>query len=219
MLENKKGILFDLDGTLVDSMWMWETIDIEYLARFGQEYTPDLQKAIDGMSIHEIAVYMKKRYQIPDSIEKMIDDWNEMAREIYRERVPLKPGAFALLQEAHNRGLRIGIGTSNSRELTMEVLSTHGVLPYFDCILTSAEVKNGKPKPDIYLALAQQLGVDPSFCLVFEDIVPGILAAKAAGMEVCAVADPFSAWYDEEKRRQADYYVETLETVCEEWNL
>ena len=80
MLENKKAILFDLDGTFVDSMWMWEAIDIEYLARFGKEYTPDLQRAIDGMSIHETAVYFKERYQIPDSIEKMQEDWNEMAR-------------------------------------------------------------------------------------------------------------------------------------------
>ena len=126
MLENKRAVLFDLDGTLADSMWMWRQIDIDYLARFGKEFTPDLQRAIDGKSIHETAVYMKARYEIPDTIEKMQADWNDMARQFYRERVPLKDGALELLRGLKERGIRIGIGTSNSRELTEEVLHLAG---------------------------------------------------------------------------------------------
>ena len=74
-----KGVIFDLDGTLVDSMWMWEAIDIEYLARFGIELPPDLQKKISGMSFSETAVYFKETFKIPDSLEKIKQTWNEMA--------------------------------------------------------------------------------------------------------------------------------------------
>ncbi|MBQ9592647.1 MAG: HAD family phosphatase [Lachnospiraceae bacterium] len=217
MLENKRAVLFDLDGTLADSMWMWRQIDIDYLARFGKEFTPDLQRAIDGKSIHETAVYMKARYEIPDTIEKMQADWNDMARQFYRERVPLKDGALELLRGLKERGIRIGIGTSNSRELTEEVLVTHGVMEYFDGILTSAEVKRGKPKPDIYLALAERLHVSPADCLVFEDVVQGIEAGRNAGMQVCAVEDPYSAWSRDQKRALADYYVESFREVTAEW--
>ena len=217
MIKDKKAVLFDLDGTLVDSMWLWRSIDIEYLARFGKEYTPDLSKALDGKSIHETAVYMKERYEIPDSIEKMQQDWNDMAREYYREKVPLKEGAAELLQKLSEEGIAMGIGTSNSRDLTMEVLRARGILPYFGCVLTSAEIQAGKPKPDIYLALAQRLGVAPSDCLVFEDVVPGLQAGINAGMEVCAVSDRYGDWSEDEKKKIAHYSIDSFREVLREW--
>ena len=217
MIKDKKAVLFDLDGTLVDSMWLWRSIDIEYLARFGKEYTPDLSKALDGKSIHETAVYMKERYEIPDSIEKMQQDWNDMAREYYREKVPLKEGAAELLQKLSEQGIAMGIGTSNSRDLTMEVLRARGILPYFGCVLTSAEIQAGKPKPDIYLALAQRLGVAPSDCLVFEDVVPGLQAGINAGMEVCAVSDRYGDWSEDEKKKIAHYSIDSFREVLREW--
>ena len=218
MLEEIKAVLFDLDGTIVDSMWMWKAIDEEYLARFGKEYTPDLSRELDGKSIHETAVYMKARYEIPDPEEKMIDDWNEMARLKYRNEVPLKEGVLDFLKACRARGIRTGIATSNSRELTTEVLVSHGVMDLFDCILTSKEVKNGKPRPDIYLMLAKEVGVSPEHCLVFEDVVQGLRAGNAAGMRTCAIEDPYSAWSREEKLQEADYYIDSFEEVLAEWD-
>ena len=83
MLKDKKAVLFDLDGTLADSMWIWTSIDQEYLERFGKEFTMDLQKVIDGLSFYETAVYFKTHYGIPDSLEKIQQDWKDMAREYY----------------------------------------------------------------------------------------------------------------------------------------
>ena len=97
-LQASDAVLFDLDGTLVDSMWMWKEIDIEYLGRFGLSCPPDLQKIIEGMSFSETAEYFKHRFQIPDSIDAIKADWIRMSIEKYRNEVPLKPGALRLLQ-------------------------------------------------------------------------------------------------------------------------
>lgn len=208
MLHNKRAVIFDLDGSLVDSMWMWREIDIEYLGRFGIPLPEDLQAQIEGMSFSETAVYFKEHFPIPDSIEKMKADWNQMAWDKYMNEVPLKPGIPDFLEECRRRGIRLGIATSNSRELVENVASVHKLHDYFSCIMTGCDVNKGKPAPDIYLAVAKELSAAPAQCLVFEDIVPGILAGKNAGMEVCAVEDAYSVPHREAKKALADYYIE-----------
>ena len=213
MLTNKKAVIFDLDGTVVDSMWMWEAIDIEYLARFGIGLPPDLQKKISGMSFSETAVYFKEEFSIPDSLEKIKADWNDMAMDKYCHEVTLKPGVLQFLKDLKKAGIKTGIATSNSKELAMAVLEKRGLLQYFDEVHMSCEVSTGKPAPDIYLLVAKYLGVEPKDCLVFEDISEGILAGKSAGMTVCGVEDAFSAAYREEKKQLADYYIESYDEI------
>lgn len=122
MLENIKAVLFDLDGTLVDSMWMWEDIDIEYLGRYGYELPPELQKDIEGMSLSETAVYFKERFSIPESLEEIKSTWMDMARDKYTNKVPLKPGAREFLVWLRQQGIRTGIASSNGIELVETVL-------------------------------------------------------------------------------------------------
>lgn len=208
MIENKEAVIFDLDGTLVDSMWMWREIDIEYLGRFGIPLPEDLQSKIEGMSFSETAVYFKDFFKIPDSIEQMKKDWNEMAWDKYMNEVPLKPGVAEFLAGCRERGIKLGIATSNSRELVENIAAVHKLGDYFSCIMTGCDVAHGKPAPDIYLAVAKALKVEPSKCLVFEDIIPGIMAGKNAGMEVCAVEDTYSRHAKEAKAKLADYYIE-----------
>ena len=98
MLKGIDAVIFDMDGSLVDSMWMWHEIDIEYLGRFGIELPPDLQSKIEGMSFHETAVYFKENFLIPDSLEEIKRTWNEMAWDKYTHEVPLKPGISEFLQ-------------------------------------------------------------------------------------------------------------------------
>lgn len=213
MLENIKAVIFDLDGTVVDSMWMWEAIDIEYLAKFGIPLPPDLQKNISGMSFKDTAVYFKETFGIPDSLEQIKSDWNDMAMDKYCNEVPLKPGVLEFLKKLKERGIKTGIATSNSKELAFAVLAALGLTPYFDEVHMSCEVKQGKPAPDIYLLVAECLSVAPEQCLVFEDIPEGIQAGKAAGMKVCGVEDAFSAAYREEKTELADYYITHYDEV------
>ncbi len=208
MLHGKDAVIFDMDGSMVDSMWIWGEIDVEYLGRFGISLPENLQSCIEGMSFHETAVYFKERFSIPDSVEQMKRDWNRMAWDKYEKEVPLKPGVESFLKKCRESGIKLGIATSNSRELVENVARVHGLHDFFDCIMTGSDVERGKPAPDIYLAVADSLQVAPERCLVFEDIVPGILAGKNAGMEVCAVEDAYSAKAREQKKSLADYYIE-----------
>ncbi len=207
MLKNKKAVIFDLDGTLVDSMWLWHDIDIEYLGRFGLTIPDGLQEAIEGMSFSETARYIKERFQIPDSIEKMKEDWNQMAWDKYTHEVPLKSGAFDFIKLCRQKGIQLGIATSNSRALVENVIAVHHLSNEFSCIMTGCDVGRGKPFPDIYLAVAKQLNVKPEECLVFEDITAGIQAGKSAGMEVCAIYDAYSEYQTDSKKELADYYI------------
>lgn len=217
MLEQIKAVIFDMDGTLMDSMWLWEDIDIEYLGRYGISVPPGLQNEIAGMSFTETAGYFKERFQIPASIEAIKNDWNAMAWEKYNTEVFLKPGCLEFLNYLKRSHIKTGIATSNSRELTELVLDRQQIRNHMDSIRTSCEVKRGKPFPDIYELVASDLGVRPEECLVFEDVIPGIQAGKTAGMNVCAVYDPFSAKEDQQKRELADYYINNFYNIEEAW--
>ena len=213
MWKDKKAVIFDLDGTLVDSMWMWYDIDVEYLARFGITIPEGLQAAIEGMSFSETAVYFKERFQIPDSLEKMKNDWNQMAWDKYTHEVPLKEGAAEFIKTCRENNILLGIATSNSRELVENIIAVHGLKEDFACIMTGCDVKRGKPAPDIYLAVAEAFSVKPEDCLVFEDIIPGIQAGKAAGMKVCAIEDEYSLYQMKEKAALADYFIKDYREV------
>lgn len=207
MLRNKEAIIFDLDGTLVDSMWMWKSIDIEYLGRYGIELPQMLQREIEGFSFYETAVYFKTRFQIQESIEEIHAAWLDMADYKYRHEVPLKKGAAEFLEYAKKSGLKMAIASSNSLTLIEAVLEALHVREYFDVICTCDDVKSSKPAPDVYLKAAQLLGVSPRKCVVFEDIVKGIQAGKTAGMLTYAVHDAYSHDTEEEKRVLSDGYV------------
>ncbi|MGI6094294.1 MAG: HAD family hydrolase [Lachnospiraceae bacterium] len=208
MIENKKAMLFDLDGTLVDSMWMWKDLDIQYLKTIGRTLPETLQSEIEGMSFTETAHYFKKRFDIPESIEEIKEIWLSMAKHKYQNEVPLKRGAYEFLEYLNRHDYKVGICSSNSIDLIQAVLEAHGVLGFIHQIRTCCEVKRGKPAPDIYLKVAEDLQTDPCDCLVFEDIVPGILAGKNANMTTCAVEDAYSIYQREEKKRIADYYIQ-----------
>lgn len=201
-----EAVIFDLDGSMVDSMWMWRSIDIEYLGKFGITLPENLQACIEGMSFSETAVYFKERFHLPDDLDTIKAEWNHMAWDKYTYEVPVKEGVTELLQYCMAHGIKAGIATSNSRELVENVVNVHHLNRYFGCIMTGCDVAKGKPAPDIYLAVAKELDVAPENCLVFEDIIPGIQAGKAAGMKVCAVYDRYSEHQDVEKHRLADYY-------------
>jgi len=172
-LDDVKAVIFDLDGTLVDSMWMWETIDIEFLGKYGYSCPPELQKTIEGMGFTETAVYFKERFSLPLSIEEIKQIWTEMSIDKYRNAV----------------------------------LESLGVRGFFQVVTTACEVNAGKPAPDIYLYVAEKLGVKPEDCMVFEDVPAGILAGKRAGMTVYAIEDEFSRKMEAEKRELADGYI------------
>lgn len=207
MIKDYKAVIFDLDGTLIDSMWIWKQIDINFLEERGHVLPDDLQKNIEGMSFSETALYFKKRFNLPEDIDKIKEIWIEMAKGLYSEEIKLKKGIKELLDILKDKGIKIGIGTSNSRELAEEVLRKNEVLDYFEVLVTSCDVKKGKPEPDVFIKVAELMGVEVEECLVFEDTHAGVLAGKAAGMAVIAIYDVLSEEYMEEIKNSADHYL------------
>lgn len=201
------AVLFDLDGTLVDSMWMWKAIDVEFLKRYGYDCPEDLEKVIEGMSFSETAIYFKDRFQLPMTLDEIKAIWIEMSIDKYRHEVPLKSGVAEFLSFLKKKGIRMGIATSNAQDMVAAVLDSLDIRSYFGVVATACEVAAGKPAPDIYLKVAADLGVQPEKCLVFEDVPAGILAGKRAGMRVGAVEDVFSLSMIEEKKELADFYI------------
>ena len=213
MLNNIKAVLFDLDGTLVESMSMWGDIDVDYLKKFHIPVPEGLQKAIEGLSMYQTAVYFKENFAIEDSLENIMDEWNRMAYKKYTTEIPLKPGVRAFLDVLKSKNIPCGIATSNSRILTEAILKSHQVENYFSVMVTGDEITNGKPNPEVYLEAAKKLDIAPEHCLVFEDIPFGIMAGKRAGMTVCAVEDDYSMNDMEEKIRLADFYIKSYEEL------
>lgn len=213
MLTNIEAIIFDLDGTLVDSMWMWEDIDREFLKERGYDLPPTLQKDIEGMSFHETAQYFIDHFNLTESIDELKVLWNDMAYDKYAHVVRPKPGVIRFLDWAKKKGYKLGIASSNSNELIFAALNNYDLTKVFDYVLSANDVKRGKPFPDVYLEVAKKLQVSPDKCLVFEDIPAGIMAGKSAGMKVCAIDDDYSANDVEEKHELADYYIYTYDEV------
>lgn len=208
MLKGKKAVIFDMDGSLVDSMWVWLEVDRIYMEKHRITEPETFHKDIEGMSYVETAQYFVDTFQTLDRTrEEVMQDWRDLAVELYATKVFPKPGAVEFLDEMRKRGVLLGIATSNDRQIAQAALDAQGLNEYFASVCTASEVTAGKPAPDMYLKVAGDLGVDPAECLVFEDIPNGILAGKNAGMEVCAVDDDFSRQDEQEKKRLADYYI------------
>ncbi len=216
IIDKTDAAIFDLDGTVVDSMWLWKQIDIEYFKKCGMHIPAGYQKEIEGLSFYETAVYTQEKYIPNVTIEGMISDWNDMAYDLYANTGNRKEGIALFLATLKNMGKRIGIATSNSRILCETTLRNNGLLEYFDSIITGEECPAGKPAPDVYFQAAASLSVDPKRCIVFEDICNGIHAGNNAGMITVAVHDDYSAYQWEEKCKMADHSIMSYKEINDE---
>ncbi len=204
------GAIFDLDGTLVDSMWVWEKIDLDFLGQRGLTVPEDIGTVTAGMSFTETAGYFKATFQLEESVEEIKELWIRMAVDYYSHEVLLKPGALELLKHFKKCNTKIGLATSCSRELLTAVLQQHQINAYFDAIVTSCEVDRGKPHPDVYLKTAEMLSIRPERIIAFEDTVAGAMSAKAAGMTVVGLYDEYSCLHQEELKSTADLYIKSM---------
>ncbi|PRR78402.1 2-deoxyglucose-6-phosphate phosphatase [Clostridium liquoris] len=207
MFKDIKAAIFDMDGTLIDSMWVWKTVDIEYLMKRNITPPDDLRENIEHLSFSETAKYFKERFNLNESIEAIIAEWNDIALKEYTNNVKLKPGAKEFLTLLKSNEIKIGLATSNCDMLLEVALKNNNIYDYFDCITTTNEVNRGKNFPDVYLLCAEKLEVAPTKCIVFEDILPAVIGAKAAGMKVIGVHDLYSENQKEDIMRLADLYI------------
>jgi len=202
-----KAYIFDLDGTLLDSMGVWAQVDADFLAKRGITVPPDYMDAISSMTFHEAAVYTIKRFSLTDGVEDLMREWNDMAAYAYGHTVQMKPHAKEYLITLRERGAKLAVATSLSAELCAPVLRNNGIDNFFDLVCRTDEVGHGKSHPDVFLMTAKKIGVPPQDCLVFEDILVAVKSAKSANFSVCAVYDNASESDWEQIRTVADYAI------------
>lgn len=214
MFEGIEAVIFDIDGTLLDSMSVWTDIDDIFIETYHLTVPENFHEGMEGKSYSETADYFLEIFPtLKQTSEELQKEWFDMAFDIYGNEVQMKPGAYEFLHHLKKQGYKLGVATSNHKELAIHALKSQGVYELFDSIRTACEVGAGKPAPDVYLRVAEDLGVHPKHCLVFEDVPMGILAGKNAGMKVCAVDDAFSRPQTEKKKSLADYFIRDYNEV------
>jgi len=203
-----KAIIFDLDGTLIDSMGLWRQVDEDFLTQRGIEVPGDLFDHLpQGNSFINTAQYFKDRFDLSESVEEIMFIWTDMVSRQYAQSVQLKPGAAYLLRRLKGAGIKIGLGTSNSWRLAELSLTFNKVWDLFDVVVSGDMHLRGKPYPDIFLKCAERLAIGPRHCIVVEDTLTGVQAGKAAGMHVIAIDDPDSFEQLEQIKVLADVFV------------
>lgn len=188
-LKNIEGAVFDLDGTLLDSSWVWEKVDEKFLGDRGFQVPDDYVDEISPLGAERAAVYTIERFGLNEDKGDIVREWIEMAKKEYATEVVCKPYAKEFLEELHKLNIKMAVATSSDRELFMKTLEREGILKYFQKIVTVDEVERGKGYPDIYEEAARRIKVNPHKCLVFEDILAGVTGASLGEFNVVAVFD------------------------------
>lgn len=208
-----KGAIFDLDGTVLDSMGLWHKVDVQFFVSRGMDVPEGYIQAISPLGTYNAAVYTKKTYNIKESVEEIIREWQDTAKKEYSKNVKLKPHAKEYILSLKEKGLRLAVATASDKEMFEECLKKYGIFEAFDFFTMVNEVGRGKGFPDIYLHTAEKMGVKPQECMVFEDILTGLTSAKSAGFYCVGMYDKSSVKDTEEIKKIADKFIFDFEEM------
>jgi HAD superfamily hydrolase (TIGR01509 family) len=204
--------IFDLDGVLADSEPWWSQIDAKLLAEYGVTYRGEYHQNVVGVSYPLAVEFYKKAFGLSVPTEEMMRRRGEIATEFFANRVGLFANVEEVLEELRQMKLHLAVATSSVSQSARPFLARHQLTKFFEVIVTGEEVEHGKPAPDIYLCAAKQLGIPVDACLVVEDALPGVAAARAAEMRVAAIPD--RRFVDPDKyKKKADYVLNSLKEL------
>lgn len=201
------GVIFDVDGTLLDSMAIWHDVSDRYLQRRGIEAPPGLSDLVFTMTLPEGCRYIKDLFSLPDPAEQMEEDILSEIRDFYYNEAQLKPGAREFLTVLRDSGIPLAVATAGVRQTHEAALARLGILDLFREIFVCSELSTSKREPEIYLRAARALGAAPEHICVFEDALYAVRTAKAAGFRVIGVADDAEAGGRDEIKNTADAFI------------
>ena len=208
-----EGAIFDLDGTLTDSMYIWNEAPKALVRQFGGQPPEDLAEDIKEMGRREASEYMVARFSLPCTPEQVMDGVNDLVTDEYRDRVPMKPGADVLLERLSALGVPCGIATASEAFQARDAMVRLGLWKHFLFAFSSLQY-GSKRGPNLYLAAARSLGSAPARTLVFEDALHAAHTAKEAGFLVAGVYDPSAQADQEALRAVCDWYLPRLDDAA-----
>lgn len=201
-----QGAIFDLDGTLTDSMYIWNEAPKALVRRYGGQAPEDLAAELKQMGRREASAYLKERFRLSGTVEELMEGINDLVAEEYRLRVPMKPGADQLLARLAEEGIPCCIATASEDWQAQAAMERLGLWKYFRFAVSCIQY-GGKTRPDIYLEAARRLGTDPARTVVFEDALHAAQTAHDGGFPVCGVYDASAEADQAALRALADWYV------------
>ncbi len=204
------GIIFDFDGTLADSMWVWEQVDLKFLGKRNLPYSREYVETIAVLGFEQGADFVIEEFGLDEDPDDIIEEWKEDAAAEYAQEVLLKPDAADFLHYLKDSGYPLAIATSLQRPLLEPCLKNNGIYDLFDTIKVCDELGcHGKSNPTVYLEAARALGAEPERTLVFEDVATCARSAKQGGFQVVGVRDDNKQQNRDELMAASDYFLES----------
>ena len=202
-----RAVIFDMDGTLIDSTGIWHEIDINFFAKRGMELPSDYAQHIVHLGLKQAAIFTKETYGIKESVQEIMDEWHNMSIDMYRYHVALKPHSLELLKLFKENNIKMAIATANDEPLYRPCIERLGIGEFFDEIADVNTAKEGKQSAKIYLDLAKKMGAEPQNTLVLEDMPTCVKTAFKSGFITVAVYDNASKDYDEQKINHSHLFI------------
>ncbi len=184
-----QGVIFDADGTLLDSMPYWDASVISMVTSMGVTPEKGLTEILTPMSMTEGAEYLIKRYGLTISADEIVAEENRRAEKFYETKVSLKKGVSDLLKMLYNNGIRLAVATATDKYLIDKALKKTGILSYFDAVLSCGDIGQGKSSPTIFYKACEIMKTEPQFTVVTDDSLTAITTAKKYGFKTAAVYD------------------------------
>lgn len=183
------AVLWDMDGTLVDSEHYWSISQNRLAESYGAVWTKEDEQGVIGSSLYDSSALIREKFGIADrSVQEIIDHLTEEVIAQLRQSLPWRPGALDLLMHLRQAGVKTALVTMSMRRMALAVAESIP-FPAFDVVIAGDDVRFGKPHPEPYLMAAQHLGVRPEDCIAFEDSIPGLASAAAAGTHAIGVTN------------------------------
>lgn len=213
LISSAKGFIFDLDGTLTDTMPYYETYSPNLVRHFGKTPRPTIRDDVRLLTSEEVCEYVVREYDIPHTPEELLKKTYEQLEELYGKDACLKDGVIEFLNYAKKKGKKLCIASATAGRFIEAVLKQTGIYEYFEFYLSCPDLEMYKDKPDIYYLAAEKMGLNPKETIVFEDAHHAVLTAKSGGIKVAGVYDVCAEKFTDIIKENADIYVDTMKEL------